>query len=154
MAWISPSTFSESNESPGLIFTTFRIALVSIRRLPLTTTLSIFSSSPRVAPQKKVKRIITQITKVNIRRKFPPKPLISFYMPVHQPYCLPHPGGQSFIVCNYYQRDSLFPVNLRQYIVNLVTGLHVQVAGRLIGKKELRRHDERPGYGNPLLFAA
>ena len=63
-------------------------------------------------------------------------------------------SGQIVVVRDDDQRGSESFVQLEQQMDNSLAGFCVQVACRLIRKKNLRPVDERPGQRNPLLFAS
>ena len=63
-------------------------------------------------------------------------------------------GGARGIVSHQHQRQADSVDQCAQQLHDSLAGLAVEVAGRLIGKQERRRADERAGNRDALLFAA
>jgi hypothetical protein len=52
------------------------------------------------------------------------------------------------------RRELTLPVHLAKQIMERVSGVLVEIAGRLVGEEQRRTHDQRTCDGDTLLFAA
>ena len=63
-----------------------------------------------------------------------------------------HPFRQKGVVGHHDRAQFSLAAEVMEKFKDQVAGPRIEIAGRFIGKEQVRLHDQRPSQGRPLLF--